>query len=96
MEKLKHIKEKVKNKIQHFIDNHKWEVVAVGVIIIKIIIPAATARQVFLWNIHKCLASSGKHLIFCFIFSIIILSPYLDRGVYFNPSIKYSVKYTKT
>ncbi len=38
MEKLKLIKEKVKNKIQHFIDNHKWEVVAVGVIIIIAII----------------------------------------------------------
>ena len=36
--KLKLIKEKVKNKIQHYVDNHKWEVIAVGVIIIIAII----------------------------------------------------------
>lgn len=34
MEKLKLIKEKINNKIQHYIDNHKWEVITVGVIII--------------------------------------------------------------
>ena len=38
MEKLKLIKEKVKNKIKHYVDNHKWEVVAVGVMIIIAII----------------------------------------------------------
>tara|TARA_Y100001951_G_scaffold98101_1_gene98544 strand:- start:251 stop:370 length:120 start_codon:yes stop_codon:yes gene_type:complete len=38
MEKLKIIKQKVKDKIQHYIDNHKWEVVTVGVILVIAII----------------------------------------------------------